>query len=164
MAEALARLIVPSDEETPGIDEVCVLDPPAMVTLDKILSTSSSSARQRTYARGLLSFDLWALKERGCKFAQMPEESQKALFQTAQQIHEEWTGSMPVTRKALCRLRSILCEKREAILASLLYPQIRGDCLRIFYTSRVSWTWLEYDGPPMDKGYSRLTMPREDLE
>jgi hypothetical protein len=40
-----------------------------------------------------------------------------------------------------------------------LYPVIRNDCIQIFYTSQVSWVWLGYDGPPMEKGYSNLIQP-----
>ena len=41
-------------------------------------------------------------------------------------------------------------------VAGLLYPHVRSDCFQVFYTSRVSWIWLEYDGPPMEKGYLKL--------
>ena len=32
--------------------------------------------------------------------------------------------------------------------------------MEAFYTSEVSWLWLEYDGPPMPHGYSNLLEPR----
>src|SRR5208283_2680528 len=78
VAEALARVIVPSDEETPGIDEVDVFGPPAIVALDGLVATSPH--RQYLYSRGLLSFDVWALKKHGCKFAEMSKEDQIRLF------------------------------------------------------------------------------------
>src|SRR6202161_4542111 len=56
VAEALAHIIVPSDEETPGLDDVDVLGPSAMVVLDKLIKTSSH--KQYVYSRGLLSFDV----------------------------------------------------------------------------------------------------------
>jgi len=159
VAEALARIIVPSDEETPGMDEVGVLDAPAMVALDHLVATSS--LRQKVYARGLLSLDMWARKEGGCKFAEMSSECQIALFRAAQQMYEEWTGSVPAIKKAWRRLRAITRARDGSFFAAQLYPQIRNDCLRVFYTSRVAWTWLEYDGPPMDKGYPSVVVPRE---
>jgi hypothetical protein len=159
VAEALARIIVPSDEETPGMDEVGVLDAPAIVALDHLVATSSY--RQNVYSRGLLSFDTWALKEGGCKFAEMSSECQIALVRAAQQMYEEWTGSVPAIRKAWRRLRAITRARDGSFFAAQLYPQIRNDCLRVFYTSRVAWTWLEYDGPPMDKGYPSVVAPRE---
>ena len=159
VAEALARIIVPADEETPGIDEVCVLDPPAIVALDRLVAASSD--RQQVYSRGLLSFDRWALKERWCKFAAMAKDDQIALLRTAQQLHEGWTGGIPAIRKTWHRLRAIMQARKGSFLAAQLYPQIRSDCLQVFYTSRVSWVWLGYDGPPMEKGYPSVTTPRE---
>jgi len=158
VAEALANVIVPSDEETPGLDEVDVLGPPAIVALDKLVKTSSH--RQHFYSRGLLSFDTWALNQRGCKFAEMPKEDQTRLFRVAQQIYEGWTASGSATRKAWRRIRAITQAKDGSLLAAQLYPQIRNDCLQVFYTSRVSWVWLDYDGPPMDKGYPSVVEPR----
>jgi hypothetical protein len=158
VAEALARIIVPSDDETPGIDEVGVLGPPAMETLDKLIA--SSSDRQHLYSRGLLSFDTWALNLHGCKFAELPKEDQTALFKTAQQMDEDWTGGATPVTKACNRLRVAAQAGRGALFASQLYSQIRNDCLQVFYTSRVSWVWLEYDGPPMDKGYPSLVESR----
>jgi len=159
VVEALARIIVPSDEETPGMDEVCVLDLPAIVALDKLVG--ASSRLQRVYSRGLLAFDRWALEERGCKFGAMAKDDQMALFRTAQQMYEGWSGGVPAIRKAWRRLRAIMQARKGLFFAGQLYPQIRSDCLQVFYTSRVSWVWLEYDGPPMDKGYPSVTTPRE---
>jgi hypothetical protein len=159
VAEALARIIVPSDEETPGIDEVCVLGPPGIVTLDNLVAISAE--RQRLYSHGLLSFDIWAIREHGRKFVEMATEDQVALFTAAQQVHEGLTKqAFPVT-KAWRRLRATAGAKTGSFYAARLYPQIRNDCLQVFYTSRVSWTWLGYDGPPMEKGYSSLVTPRD---
>jgi hypothetical protein len=159
VAEALARIIVPSDEETPGMDEVSVLDPPAMVALDHLVATSSP--RQNVYARGLLSFDMWALKQRGRKFADLPEGDRTGLLIAAQQLWERQSREMSPAKKGWRRLQALIQVRNGAFFAAELYPQIRADCLRVFYTSRVAWTWLEYDGPPMDKGYPSLTVPRE---
>lgn len=160
VAEALARIIVPSDEETPGIDEVSVLDPPAIVTLDHMISTSPY--RQYLYSRGLLSFDLWALRRYKRKFAELPQVDQIALFKAAEQLHERRYGRMPAISKVWRRLEAITQVRKGAYFAPQLYRQMRDDCLQVFYTSRVSWVWLEYDGPPMDRGYSNLAAPREE--
>lgn len=157
-AEALARIIVPSDQETPGIDEVSVLDPPAMVTLDRLIATSPD--RQYVYSRGLLSFDVWALKRHQRKFAELAQGDQIVLFKAAQHLHERQSGRISATKKAWRRLRALAQVGKGTYFAAQLYPQIRNDCLQVYYTSRVSWVWLEYDGPPMDKGYSSLVEPR----
>jgi Gluconate 2-dehydrogenase subunit 3 len=158
VAQALASVIVPSDEETPGIDEVAVLGPPAIVALDNLIMTSSD--RQQLYSRGLLSFDVWALKERGCKFAEMPKEDQTLLFTAAQHIYEGWTASGSGMMKAWRRLRAVTKARNGSLFAAQLYQQIRDDCFQVFYTSRASWIWLNYDGPPMDEGYSSLVERR----
>ena len=159
VTEALAGIIVPSDEETPGLEEVCVLDEPAIVRLDKLVE--ASSYRQQAYAYGLLAFDRWALSEHGRRFVELTKEDQTALFRTAQQMFEGWAGDVPAIRKAWRRLRAIMQTRKGLFFAGQLYPQIRSDCLQVFYTSRVSWVWLEYDGPPMEKGYPSVTTPRE---
>jgi hypothetical protein len=158
VAEALANLIVPSDDDTPGIDEVCVLGPSVLESLDKLIL--SSVERQNLYSRGLLSFDAWALRKRQCKFAVMAAEDQIELLKTSQQIHEEWTSAAPAVKKAWRRFKIIARERGVPFLAGQLYPQIISDCLQVFYTSRVSWIWLEYDGPPMDEGYPKLAVRR----
>jgi len=93
VAEALAKIIVPSDENTPGIDEIDVLGPPVIVVLDNLVTTSPE--RQYVYSRGLLSFDVWAIEERGCKFAAMTTNDQVMLLRSAQQVYEEWTARVP---------------------------------------------------------------------
>jgi len=157
VAEALARVIVPSDEETPGIDEVDVFGPPAIVALDGLVATSPH--RQYLYSRGLLAFDVWALREHGCKFAEITREDQIRLFEAAQQINEGLAAAVSVLAKIRSKVRAITLARSGSYFAAKLYHQIRSDCLQVFYTNRVSWVWLEYDGPPMDKGYPNL-LPR----
>ena len=158
VAEALARVIVPSDEETPGIDEVDIFGPPATVALDSLVATSSY--RQYLYAWGLLSFDIWALKKRGCKFAEMTQEDQIGLFMAAQHINESMAAEASKPAKVWRKFRISLFSGYGSLFAADLYPQIRYDCLQIFYTNSVSWVWLDYDGPPMDKGYPSVVEPR----
>src|SRR5271154_1129768 len=61
VAEALAKIIVPSDENSPGIDEISVLGESAITLLDKMVAESPGS--QQFYSQGLLAFDCWARKE-----------------------------------------------------------------------------------------------------
>jgi hypothetical protein len=159
VAEALAKIIVPSDEESPGIDEVCVLGPSAITVLDRMVRNCSN--RQYFYSRGLLSFDIWAWRLHGGKFVELSTEQQTNLFRTAQEISDRWKSPPSLIAKLWRRFGAPFAEvSNGTFYAALLYPMIRGDSLRIFYTSRVSWVWLEYDGPPMEKGYAKLTEPR----
>ncbi len=159
LVEALARIIVPSDEDTPGMDEVGVLDPMAIDTLDRLVAASPD--RQDLFSRGLLSFDIWALDHYGRKFVELPQEKQVELFRAAQRVYEGLNENVSSMGKAWRRLKIIREVRTGAFYAAQLYPRIRYDCFQVFYTSRVSWTWLGYDGPPMDKGYASLSAPRE---
>ncbi len=158
VAEALARIIIPSEEGSPGIDEICIFGPSAVALLDKMIGEGPD--RQHFYSRGLLSFDIWAVRQHGCKFAGLPAEQQTSLFRAAQELHDSWTAAASPILKAGRRLRAVTQAGKGMYFAAMLYPMIRDDCIQIFYTSRVSWTWLEYDGPPMEKGYANLTQPR----
>ena len=158
VAEALGRVIVPSDDETPGFDEVGVLDSPAIVALDKLVASSAN--RQEVYSRGLLSFDLWALRERKCKFCELPKEDQTQFFRAALQLFDDWPRTRSLFKRLSYRFRTIRLTREGKFYSAQLCWQIRNDCIQVFYTSRVSWTWLEYDGPPMDAGYPGLVERR----
>jgi len=90
----------------------------------------------------------------------MTKEDQKALFVAAQQIKESVAPEPSRLAKYWRKVRAVLIARNGCLFAADLYPQIRSDCIQVFYTSRVSWVWLEYDGPPMDKGYPKL-LPRD---
>lgn len=156
VAGDLAKIIVPSDDETPGLDDIDVLGPSAVEMLDKLLRIDQW--KQMTYARGLLAFDCWAETKHGCIFSKLDENSQAALFREAQRYCERLLSGSKMT-KLWRTLSEAIWGMRGRYLAAQLYPVIRRDFLRVFYTSRVSWIWLEYDGPPMDEGYPRL-VPR----
>jgi len=157
VAGELAKIIVPSDEETPGLDDIDVLGPSAVEMLDKLLH--SDSGKQKIYARGLLAFESWASRKHGRRFSQLDVTDQSAMFREAQQYSEKLQSGS----KAIQAWRSLSGVMRAAdgrFFAAQLYPEIRKDFLQVFYTSRVSWVWLEYDGPPMDEGYPRLARRR----
>jgi gluconate 2-dehydrogenase subunit 3-like protein len=154
VAEALASVVVPSDEESPGLEDVGVFGPPAIVALDTMVA--ASAYRRQAYSRGLLAFDTLALRRRNCRFANLPKADQIALFEAAQYVYEGWMTPSAMKRAGR-KMRSVLRAKGSWYFAASLFPQIRDDCIQIFYTSRECWTWLEYDGPPMDQGYPNLT-------
>jgi hypothetical protein len=158
IADALAKIVVPSEEESPGIDEVCVLGQDAIDALDEIIRRCPD--RRDLYSRGLLSFDVWAFKEHGCNFAELTIDKQTDLFRAAQELNGRLRESQSKIRKLWRRLEALAEMGRGNYYAVLLYPVIRDDSLRIFYTNQVSWIWLGYDGPPMEKGYASLTEPR----
>jgi Gluconate 2-dehydrogenase subunit 3 len=157
VAVALAKIIVPSDDETPGLDDIDALGPPAIELLDKLLY--KNHGKRDIYARGLLSFDWWAARRHGRSFTELDVDAQIALLREAQHYSETLrSGSRAV--RAWRNLRGVSQSTKGSFFAAQLYSDIRNDCLQIFYTSRVSWVWLEYDGPPMDEGYPKLAARR----
>ena len=158
VAEALANLIIPSDDETPGMEDICVLGPSTLESLDRLIANSTD--RQHLYSRGLAAFDAWAQQERGCAFASMPREDQVRLVKASEQLYEDWIAPNGFLQKAWRRFTIVIRGRGVPFSCSQLFPQIRSDCFQIFYTSRVSWTWLNYDGPPMDEGYPGLAPRR----
>jgi hypothetical protein len=158
VAEALSKIIVPSDENSPGIDEISVLGENAITLLDKMVAESPGI--QQFYSQGLLAFDCWAGKEYARPFVELSTAEQESLFRAA---HEEYDRSRAQT-SLFSRVRrgfdAIVHAGKGTFHAARFCPIIRDDCLQIFYTSRVSWTWLDYDGPPMDMGYPNLVRRR----
>jgi hypothetical protein len=166
IAIALSNIIVPSDDATPGLDDIDVLGPPAVVLLDKVVLDSVD--RQELYAQGLMGFDLWATRTYGCSFGQLKASDQEVLLVTAERIYSRWATAKSKPAKMWHMLISIIGGREGSFFAARLFPRLRDDCLRIFYTSRVAWVWLRYDGPPMNDGYpqlaSRLSLLRDTNE
>jgi len=147
VVEALASLIVPSDETGPGAKEVGVT-----ASLDRLLAQSPS--RQHAYRSGLLACDEWARRQHGRCFAELTVDQQRELL--------DWVdpaGSRPVKpsslghkvwRKATDVYRKWRCPFVE------LFPELARDVMGAFYTHPVTWHWLGYDGPPMPAGYPDL--------
>jgi len=158
VVEALSKIIVPSEQDSPGIDEVSILGESAITSLDKMVAESPD--RQRFYSPGLLAFDRWALKEQGHSFLELSTDQQTSLFQAVQEKYDHWWAQTSAVAKVQRGLNAIFHAGRGVFHAARLYPIIRNDCMQIFYTSSASWAWLQYDGPPMDKGYCSLTQPR----
>lgn len=157
VAGELAKVIVPSDEATPGLDDIDVLGPSAVEMLDKLLR--GDPGKQKIYARGLLAFDSRAERKHGHPFPQLEVADQVALFREAQLYSERLQSGSKVIQ-AWRMLLGVMRAADGQYFAAQLYPEIRKDFLQVFYTSRVSWVWLEYDGPPMDEGYPRLARRR----
>ncbi len=158
VAWALAKIIVPSADGSPGIEDISRPDQSAVALLDKIVTENSE--KQALYSRGLLAFDHWALSESGQVFSDLSVDDQTNLFRAAQQRHDARVADASRTAKLRRAFGEVIHARKGIFHAERLFPTIRNDCLQIFYTSSVSWAWLQYDGPPMDEGYCSLTRPR----
>ena len=158
LIDVLASLLVPSDENTPGANEMDVLGSSAAKVLDILIA--GSSWRQYLYAKGLIAFDKLAERTYKSKFTELEVSRQLELLkyleksiQNRQNIH----SPMSKLRKNIL----IIPQLREGSLPAIeLYPTLVMDIMQAFYTSEVSWIWLGYDGPPMPHGYTELHNPR----
>jgi len=151
LVEVLAHLIVPSDEGSPGAEQMDVLGRSAVETLDRLVA--ASPRRQALYARGLLALDRLAKDEYKSTFVALSQENQVHLLQFVDRRHQEWSKPISITAKLKTKI-AILYHKWSGLFpATELFPTLVQDVLQAFYTNRVSWAWLDYDGPPMPEGY-----------
>jgi Gluconate 2-dehydrogenase subunit 3 len=157
-AEALARTIVPSEQDSPGVAEVGGFGLSVGASLNELCV--EDLWRRGRYFRGLASFDVWGAREYGKRFVELAAEEQVAVFRAAEERFEKINGSASAMGKVGRRLAAFKAARHGVFFACMLYPVIRSDCMQVFYTSPVSWKWLGYDGPPMGKGYADLRKPR----
>ena len=148
---ALASLIIPSDETGPGAKEADVTK-----TLDGLLARTPS--RHDLYRYGLLACDEWALRKHGRSFAALLPEEQRALLCWVDPFNLSFTRTSSLSRKLLRKAVNIYRKWRCPLVA--LFPELCRDVMGAFYTHRVSWQWLGYDGPPMPEGYPDLSERR----
>ena len=151
LVEVLANLIVPSDEASPGAEQMDVLGGSAGETLDRLVA--GSQRRQALYARGLLALDRLAKDEYKATFVALSQEKQVHLLQFVDRLQQKWSKPISLTAKLKTKI-AILYHKWSGLFpAAELFPTVVQDVLQAFYTNRVSWAWLGYDGPPMPEGY-----------
>lgn len=147
VASSLSSLIIPSDATGPGAAEAHV-----STALDRLVA--ASGPRQDLYARGLLACDEWARREHGRLFAELTVDQQLVLLTWIDRLKANrlQATSLPgkVAGKAITLYQKWRCPLVE------LFPELVRDVQGAFYTSRVSWDWLRYDGPPMPAGYPDL--------
>jgi hypothetical protein len=147
LVEALANLIVPSDETTPGAAEMDVLGRSAVEALDELVAGCAD--RQTVYTRGLLALDRLALDTHGHRFVDVSDEDQIRLLERLDQQQQAWFAPMPIPARAKTKLLMLYHQRSGLSPAVELFPKLVADVLQVFYTNRVSWVWLGYDGPPM---------------
>jgi hypothetical protein len=143
----LASIIVPSGDAEPGAKESDVTS-----ALDRLLAQSES--RRSLYARGLLACDEWALRKHGRVFMELTAEQQLGLLRWVDRVGARWAGATSMTGKAVRKAVMLYKKSRNPLVE--LFPVLVQDVLGAFYTSRVSWQWLGYDGPSMPQGYPDL--------
>ncbi len=149
LVEALASVIVPSDDESPGARDAEVTD-----SLDRLLA--GSPWRQHLYAPGLLAFDLLARREQGCAFPGLSSSQQVELLQKLDLVIQDWARDLSVFSRLKRKCAALHMKWNGSLAALELFPRLVQDVHQAFYTSPESWIWLGYDGPPMPLGYPGL--------
>ncbi len=152
LVRTLAELIVPSSDESPGAEDVEIVEP-----LQKLVA--GSPQRRALYGRGLLAFDAIARHERGTAFADLPKEEQTRLARDLDRRREAMRDRSSVGSGVRSLLRILGYQKSGAFAAIELWPTLITDVTDVFYTNPMSWMWLGYDGPPMPRGYPDVTAP-----
>jgi hypothetical protein len=154
LVEILASLVVPSDETGPGADQMGRMGPSAAETLDHLVRRSSR--RQTLYARGLLALDRLARQQHRSRFVELSRDDQLRLLHFIDRLQLTWSSPRSLRDKIGSKI-AILYRKWSGVYAAAeLFPFLVQDVLQAFYSNRVSWTWLGYDGPPMPEGYPLL--------
>jgi hypothetical protein len=147
--EVLASLIVPSETGSPGAKEA-----DAAQKIDRFISESPK--KQEIYGRGLVALDRWSSDKYGCGFEELAPEQQIDFLKHVDLLHRQWLGA-DVPKNKIKSMLLLRCYKITGYFSAVaLFPWLRQDALKAFYTCRVSWNWLGYDGPPMPHGYPDL--------
>lgn len=148
MLKALAGLIVPSDDDGPGAD-----DPRILRTLAARIERPGPSIA--LYARGFESIDTQATRKWGCGFLDLDAGRQQELISVLS-LH---SGSKHRRSRIVWRSSRLYWSLRSP--AAAFFPVLVDEVMNTFYTSSVAWRWLNFDGPPMPRGYLDVTRPRE---
>jgi choline dehydrogenase-like flavoprotein len=158
LVDTLACLLVPSDDDTPGAREVDVLGGPVVESIQA--AVSGSIELQEVYARGLFALDELARRRHGSAMAELSSDRQADLLTVVEALYAGRSMAGPLTVKLKKKLSALHQQWTGSSAAADLFPVLRNDVLGAFYTSKVSWIWLGYDGPPMPHGYPNLLEPR----
>jgi len=158
LIEALASVIVPSDEDAPGAKEIDVLGYSVAETLDAWVV--SALEKQAKYSRGLVALDELTKRMYGSRCVDLSMEKHFELLKFLEGLHRD--RSKPCSLFGKLKKRWLILQEMWNGLAPAieLFPMLIRDVQAAFYTSQVSWIWLEYDGPPMPYGYRDLHKPR----
>jgi choline dehydrogenase-like flavoprotein len=155
---AMASVIVPSNDGSPGAKEMDALGAPAADRLDEWVR--ESPPKQTLFTRGLIAFDALARRRWGGVFADLTAEQQQKLFKwvdLANQRRHRETSLPGKVKKKLELIAEMVCGSAAAVD---LFPTLVQDVFAAFYTNQVGWRWLGFDGPPMPDGYMDLEHPR----
>ena len=161
IVDALARVIVPSQDDVPGVSDVGIMGPSALSQLDGLVT--ARRANQLAYARGLIAIDEMAQAAHGRGFVDLAADEQIEIVSRVDSLHG--TRATPTQiglwQRLLRKVGRLWGMWQGWAAAADLFPILVSDTLKVFYSSEVAWLWLRYDGPPMPLGYESLETPRK---
>ncbi len=161
LVEVLADLIVPSDDTGPGAGQLKLAGRSAAERLDHL--AAGSPRRQALYGPGLLALDRLAQDKHKARFVALSHEQQVQLLQVVDRLRQSWSAPSSLAAKIKNRI-AVLYHKWSGVFPAVeLFPGLVQDVLQAFYTDRLSWAWLDYDGPPMPNGYRNVLASRAPL-
>ncbi len=146
---AIASLIIPSDGNGPGADDLGVAG-----LLDELVAASPD--RQRVYRAGLLAFDDLAMEHHKKTFFELDPREQIDLFKTVDEARKAMDRevSTPVDR-ATRKLNYWYYYHWIGVTvpATEFSARVVHDVKTHFYSNPQAWAWLGYEGPPFPTGY-----------
>ena len=158
LIEILTSLLVPSEADKPGMAEVEVLGPKPSTTLGRWIAESES--KQIIYSRGLMGIERLVHLWYGQKLQELPPAVQQEFLERVFRRDREARRKLGILGTLAKHAKRLKWVTEGTFEAAELLPVLVEDAHAIFYTSRVSWVWLGFDGPPMPLGYPDPTKPR----
>jgi hypothetical protein len=80
------------------------------------------------------------------------------LLNYVDRLWGEISDTESLTRKIMGAALMLRVAANGSLAAAQFFSRLVGDVKQAFYTSRVGWEWLGYDGPPMPQGYPDLAV------
>ena len=149
LLDALAEVIVPTDESGPGAHAAGV-----MAHLDRMVAMSPTL--QPLYQRGLLGIDALARRTYAVPFVSLTRDQQITLLEGLDRLAFAVSAYAPLVRRVRNLVPLCGAASNGSLAAAELFVSLVSDVKQIFYTSDIAWRWLGYDGPPMPQGYPNL--------
>jgi hypothetical protein len=149
LVKVLSSIIIPSGIDGPGAAEANVAE-----HIDRTVAKSGTSVKN-VYANGLAAFDVAAERKYEKLFTELTPSQQIELCTLVGQANAVLNfdpSSLPL--RAYRKLSFwYYFEWLDLRAAAELFDRLLLDTKVGFYTSKVAWDWLGYDGPPFPLGY-----------
>jgi hypothetical protein len=148
LVKVLSSIIIPSGINGPGAIEADVVG-----HIDRMVAASTNI--KNVYGNGLAAFDLAAERQYGRIFTELNPSQQIELFALVEQASVVMNldpSSLPLRAYRKVSFWYYF-EWLGLRAAAELFDRLLLDTKVSFYTSKVAWDWLGYEGPPFPLGY-----------